>query len=33
MLVPLLNPVLVLLEPVIAALTLEPGACVCTHAW
>ena len=33
MLVPLLNPVLVLLEPVTAALILEPGACVCTHAW
>ena len=33
MLVPLLNPVLVLLGPVIAALILEPGACVCTHAW
>ena len=30
MLVPLLNPVLVLLEPVTAALILEPGACVCT---
>ena len=30
MLVPLMNPVLVLLEPVTAALILEPGACVCT---
>ena len=31
MLVPLLNPVLVLLAPVIAASILEPGACVCAR--